>query len=549
MELSTVPWVDCRGVMARAKAWGIVVAAAAGGCGDAGVLQLDSSAGGSTAPGPTSSVGDSGVGGVDSETDTHIGTETNTDTSGESDSGDPEGCWPESPAEAVFHVSVDGVDAAAGGTVGAPWATLAFAVAQVPDGAVIEVGPGEYVGANDLVGRFEAGIVVRAQPRYLARLRNDTTVVTFADTRGVTLEGFDIAHTPPVAGPYLVHIMDGVGEPGGVDTTTRIVLRDNIIHDSFNNDLLKVDSGTSEVDVVGNVFYNQGGADEHVDINAAQDVLLTRNIFFNDFAASGRANESTTSSFVLAKDADGSADGVSGASDVTIDGNIFMSWQGTTSSNFVQLAERGNPVYGARNIVVQNNLMLGNGPDGMRAPFGVKGAADVLFRSNTVVGDFVANAFAFRLNVEGDSPPNDGIALYNNIWSAPGGTMGDLTDTELGQPLQNFVLDTNVYWNGGAPIPVDDTDTVNVSTDANAIVGDPVLPGTAFVNPVWDPEAMAFGGGASSICDAFDGLVAGHGTPGDGGVGVGTGLATQMPARDILGRDRTGNDVGAVAVP
>ena len=40
--------------------------------------------------------------------------------------------------------------------------------------------------------------------------------------------------------------------------------------------------------MVNNVFYNQSGSDEHIDINSVTDVLVQDNVFFNDFAGSGR---------------------------------------------------------------------------------------------------------------------------------------------------------------------------------------------------------------------------------------------------------------------
>ena len=345
-----------------------------------------------------------------------------------------------------------------------------------------------------------------------------------------------------------MHVLDGIGEPGGAEFTTRVVLRDNIIHDSYNNDLLKIDSGTAAIDVQGNVFYNQGGPDEHIDINAASDILLAGNIFFNDFEGSGRENSRQTSSFVIVKDADGAADGISGASGIDVSNNIFLSWQGAAGSNFLLLSERGNPIYGASNVSIENNLMLGNGADPMRSPFGVKGARDVVFRANTVVGDFPGNAFAFRLNVEGDSPPNDGIEFYNNIWSDPTASMDDLTDTELASPLENFVINTNGYWNGGQPIPNDATDAVNVDADPGAVVSDPALPVLEVTNPMWDPAMMRFGGGAETICDAFEALVETHGRPGASSSAAGAGFAAQLPAVDILGRPRTSTDLGAVAL-
>lgn len=516
----------------------IVWAAGLASCSNAGVLQLDT-----------------GVEATESEPGSTDDASGSTGEGAGPDLGSSEpgvqgsGCWPEPSSTSVFFVRVDGDDASGDGSEAAPWGTITHAVASVPDGARVEVGPGEYRGGETLVGNFSQGIVVGAIPAYQARLRHSATVVTMAQTKGVTLEGFDIAHDGDGAEPFVVHVRDELGDVGGDDFPTRIVFRDNIIHDSFNNDLLRIDSGVRGVTVEGNVFFNQGATDEQLDINAATDVLVQRNIFFNDFAASGRASLQDTASFVIIKDVNGADDDVQGASDVDIDGNIFMSWQGNPSMNFVLLAENGNPIYEARAVRVQNNLMLGDGGDVMRAPFGAKGATDVVVRNNTVVGDIPASAFAFRLNVEGDSPPNDGISFFNNIWSSPSGTIDDLTDTEFASPLENFVLDTNAYWNGGDPIPVDEFDAINADSDANAVFGDPGIELAVLQNPVWDGEASVFGGGESTICDAFDRLVARHATPAANGAGVDAARADQLPERDILGRVRTRSDLGAVERP
>jgi len=510
-------------------------------CSNAGVLQLDSGERGAgtgtgSAGSATEATSDTGTGPVGSGDETGTG------------GGGPTSECGEAPGMGTVHyVFPNGDDDAGDGSARAPWATIGYAVTQVADGALIEVAPGEYDGAIVLDGQFDEGIVVRAAMPYRAHLRHSGTVVTVATAKGITLEGFDITHDGASSEPFVVHIYDGIGPLGGDDFPTCITVRDNIIHDSYNDDLLRVSTATSAITVEGNMFYNQGAGSEQVDVNAASDVTIRGNVFFNDFEGSGRTNEQDTTSFVVVKDADGSADGIEGASGVTIDGNVFLSWQGTNATGYVLLAEDDTSFHEARDVLVQNNLMVMNGSDVMRAPFGSKSAADVVFRSNTVVGDAMASAFAFRLNVEGDSPPNEGIEFYNNVWSSPGAAMTDLTDTEVTSPLEDFVIDTNLYFNGGQAIPVDGTDVVNVDADLNAVLGDPQIAETAVNNPLWDAESNTFGGGAERISEVLAGLVARHGTPSEGGAGVGVALAAQLPEYDILGRVRAGTDLGALA--
>ncbi len=536
VKLGIQSWAMRQGWIRRTRAVGILAALV--GCSNPGVLQLGE---GGDASGLQSSTSQTSGG----ETDAGL---TTMGSTGMEPPVPGARCW-SVPAEApVFVVAEGGADETGQGTPMSPWGTLSYAVTQVPDGSVINVGPGEYMGAQELVGEFDLGITVRAVPAYQARLRHSGPVVTLARAQGITLEGFDIAHAGEGAERFVVHVRDDFGAVGGDTFSTRIVLRDNIIHDSFNDDLLRIDSGTAGITVEGNVFYNQGVNNEHVDVNAASDVVVRGNIFFNDFAASGRVNTRDTGSFVAIKDANGADDEVAGASSIDIDGNIFMGWQGTVATNFVQVAENGYAFYEARDVLVQNNLMLGDGGDEMRAPFGCKGAMNVVVRNNTVVGNIPASAFAFRLNVEGQSPPNDGISFFNNVWSAPDGTMTDLTDTEVSSPLENFTLATNVYWNGDQPIPHDGADAINLDVDTNAIVADPRIASLPMTNPVWDPDGEQFGGGATTLCEAFEDLVTRHGVPAPDGAAAGSALASELPTRDILGRNRLTADVGAVAI-
>ena len=156
-------------------------------------------------------------------------------------------------------------------------------------------------------------------------------------------------------------------------------------------------------------------------------------------------------------------------------------------------------------MLVENNLMLGNSRNVMRSPFGVKGGKEITFRNNTVNGDLPSKAFAMRLNTEGDNPPNEDIHFYNNIWSDPAGTMGaenpsssnDFSDTPPGE-TRSFVLDTNLYWNGGQPVPRDGGELINYTDDANALVADPLLVApSGIVLPRWDPAFGKFGDGST----------------------------------------------------
>lgn len=459
------------------------------------------------------------------------------------------------PAQAqppTLWVATDGSDLTGDGSEADPWATLTHAVDHAPDGALVLVRPGTYTGRVRLRQSFAGGITVRSEVPYQARLRNDDRVVIAYEAQGISLEGFDIAHSGAGSSALVIHIQDLIDGP---DFTRRITLRNNVIHDSFNNDLLKINFGAGEIQVLGNLFYNQSGSDEHIDINSVSDVLVEGNVFFNDFEGSGRSNGNDTSSFIVIKDSDGTDGRLTGSEHIAVRRNVFLHWQGSTGSNFVLIGEDGNPFFEARDVLVENNLMLGDSPEVMRAAFGVKGGKDVTFRHNTVVGDLPSLAYAFRLNTEGANPPNENIVLRGNVWSDPTGTMGaenpsrpdDFSDTPPGETA-SFVLQRNLYWNGPEPVPVDGGETINVTDDPEALEADPELPPvTGVVLPRWLPGSSLFADASVSIAEAFERLATSYGTPAPFAPGVNAGDPVHAPADDLLGNPRDNRpDLGAV---
>ena len=455
----------------------------------------------------------------------------------------------------TFYVATDGSDATGSGSTSAPWATVSHALLNVSDGSLVLVRPGTYFGRTRLRGTFATGVTVRSEIPYRAMLRNNAAVVTCFTGKGISLEGFDIAHDGPGAGGLVIQIQDLIGPAGGTDFVSRITIKNNVLHDSYNNDILKINNGAGQITVEGNVFYNQSGSDEHIDINSVTDVDVQDNIFFNDFAGSGRTNSNNTSSFIVIKDSNGGSDSNLGSLRINVRRNVFLNWEGSTGSNFLLIGEDGNSFFEAQMVTAENNLFLGNSANVMRSAFGVKGGKDITFRNNTVVGDLPALAYAMRLNREGSNPANENIRFFNNIWSDPSGTMGagnggtnDFSDTPTSDTL-SFSLERNIYYNGAQAIPSDGSELINFTNDVNRIVADPQLPNlTNVILPRWIPASNSFAGGATTIREAFEALVNSYAVVSATSPAIDTANASELPGEDILGQSRPqgpGGDIGA----
>ena len=437
------------------------------------------------------------------------------------------------------------------GTFVQPWATLEYAATKVPDnGCTVWLKDGEYLGENKLRERYTIPTTFKAQNPYKAVMINDGMVINISGGQNMVFDGFEFRHSGPGASALVVK-----ADRAGDQWAEYITFRNNIFHDSYNNDLLKVHNGSRFITIEGNVFYNQQGPDQHIDVNSVTDVTIQDNIFFNDFAGSGRTNERNTKHFIVIKDSNGESDGLLGGKRVTVRRNIFLNWEGGKGETLIQVGNDGEPYYEADTVRIENNLFIGNSSNLTGAVLGVSGVRNVWFVNNTVAGDLPSGAYAFRVDQKGSNPQNQNIYFYNNIWSDPTGTMGaDLSKEgnifSRGEPseVSNLILDNNLYGNGPKLVPPGEVASP-LQDDARRVVANPLLNThqEEIVLPRWN--GSAFLSGNLSIRQEFVRLVELYGKIPVYSPAIGRADPALMPPDDILSHPRSASpDLGAYEV-
>jgi hypothetical protein len=410
------------------------------------------------------------------------------------------------------------------GSQSQPWATILHAAAAIPDhGCTVWFEDGVYQANSELDRHLSEQATFRAVHPYQAILEGDGYVLNLGGSSHMTFRGLQIMHTGAGATGIVVYV--------GGSETHHIEFRDDILHDSYGDDVLKILDGANNVTVRDTLVYNQGNNEQLVDVNSAKNVVIEDSIFFNDFQASGRPDTKTTKAFIVAKDSNGKSDGVLGSAHVSIKRNVFLNWEGGLEE-IVAVGNDGKPYYEAKNVNIVNNLMIGNGSDRLWAAFGVSGAKDVSFVNNTVVGNLPADSFAFNVGTKGKNPKNKNIGFWNNIWCDPTGTMHRFSD---GKPRRtiHLALDHNLYWNGRKPVPRGDL--ISPKDDRHRVVHNPRLNRhqANITLPYW--TGSSFPSGNSSISQEFVRLVRAYGRIPHGSPAAGRALASKAPDRDILG--------------
>lgn len=443
---------------------------------------------------------------------------------------------PEAATGCGVWVAIDGDDEGAG-TSNEPWATIQHAIDAVPiDGCLVTVGPGVHSGRVHITRRFTSRLTLKSAVDYRAVLEHSSTVVDLDGARNVVIEGFEIKHSGPSAKGFLVSVDRGENNVWSQSVT----LRNNILHDSYDNDLVKIHAGVRYAVVEGNILFNQGESEQHIDVNSVTDVVIQDNIFFNDFDRSQRSF-GMTKHFIVIKDSGRADDGLVGSRNITVRRNVFMNWEGGREA-LVRVGNDGKPYFEAREVQIESNLFLANSGLMFDTPVGVSGAQNVTFVNNTVVGDLAVGAYGFRAQAKGSNPKNESVTFANNIWSDPSGTMSRFNSGEMVDNI-DLEVDNNLFWNGGEPIP--GGQFLDPAEDRRRKVADPGLsPNGGADVPTWNGSSFASGSG--SIRQEFLRLVRDYATVGSDSAAVDAANESCAAATDITGRQRGPRpDIGA----
>jgi hypothetical protein len=402
-------------------------------------------------------------------------------------------------ASAVYYVAAGGGDKAGNGGAANPFKTVKFALetlfaANPAGGCQITVKDGDYDACGYINSiRFENPILIKAERQYKVRVKGSShRTMYMTNSKNIIISGFEfVGNANDKTLAYLMQI----------ELSENIVLENNIIHDSYNNDLLKLNERCDGCEIRNNIFYNQntGGGDEHIDANGVYNTTIEGNIFFNDYEASGRTASNAGFYFILFKSSS-STDITTASRTAVVRKNVFLNWWGAADASYIGLGEDGKSFYEMRDIEISDNLFInndttaaGNFRNRMAGLLTVKNAKNVVFKNNISNG-FVqhsANAdnaaggfgYAVRLSKEGTNPePLDNVQIINNSFADYSGRMGMIA-AGTSAMITNVTADGNNYFNNGKEfLNVQGADLAlriaydpRISSDRHAYFGDPKL--------------------------------------------------------------------------
>lgn len=438
-----------------------------------------------------------------------------------------------------FYLATTGNDHTNCGSITDPCATIDYMIPRVPDnGSTIIVRDGTYTGIFKVSNRkFTNWLTIRAEHRYQALIRNSGNFALAIFNAGhVILQGFDVARTDPGStDPLLAHIFQA---------SDHIILIDNMLHDSQNNDVMKINEGSTPILLTRNLFWNQfSGAGQLIDANGTHDTFMVNNMYFENYTGALPAD---SNHFVIVKDSDLTQNSRRN----WVIGEVMLNWEQRNGSAFVGAGEDGLAWYETQDMHIQNCLMIRNSIYTQRSATNFKGVKGIAYTNNTIVGSGPTHEMAFRANDEGANPPNMDIAFNNNIWSVTAPNSQVAFDSSANTQNQNFTLFHNVAWNYGQPLPTGCgdggcTNIVEFSSDPAGIITDPGFASQAGIQlPIWN--GTSFPSGETDIWSEAKRIALAYGTPTNATI-YGTADKDTAPYEDLLFRPRGSSpDPGAI---
>jgi hypothetical protein len=450
----------------------------------------------------------------------------------------------------TYYLSHVGNDASGNGSRQNPWKTIRTATDNLPDdGSTIVLLNGTYEGTQSIGRQFSKTCTIRSESPYRAVLQGTTDqnrVLYCYKATHVKIEGLEIRGSGGAQGEYLIHI--------STPDAHHFVFENCIIHDSYNNDIVKINNASHHVSFRDCLVFNpqDRSGNQLFDINTVTDVELEGCIFMNDYAGSGRQSEHHGQGLVVVKNSGSMPDFTRR---ITLRRNIFLNYDGAPDQAFLMLGEDGQPFYEAQDVMIENNLFIHNSSIQNWGTLLYKGGIkNITFRANTVTGHPAVkwsgseSALCERIN---KNPPIGNLAFHNNIWSDPTGRMPRFSTSRQKQFASDakVMLENNLYWNAGKGIPSDPADVIAPDHDPKKIVANPRFDDLSeeVTLPRWNPQKECFASGRNSIRQEFERLVRRYAALVPGSAALGAADPANMPADDILGNPRKHSpDIGCL---
>ena len=360
------------------------------------------------------------------------------------------------------YVSTDGNDAAATGSIDAPYGSINAALAAVnPGGAVILCGGVYREGVNVRVRKPDITIKSRQGEWAVIDLteydpghNEDSGVYFDVDSSGGRLQGVEV-----MGGFYAVCMETrwDWGDPANRAGASNIVIQDCILHDS-RYDVIKVKPNCDNIIIRSNEIYNSGRAFDGNPRNGEDNAEGIDNVNGDKMTVQNNYIHDIVSNAIYAK---------GGAADVLIENNRIETAYGAgimvgfdTSPEYFDLSV--NPDY-YENIrgIVRGNLIIGTGWEGV----GLYGSKDAQIYNNTLInvanGGLYHSAIYFGLTYQdwetyAGRPANINPDIHHNIVCQPASIVRPMIEIRYSDDFGGMsaldgepAIDNNCYFIAG----------------------------------------------------------------------------------------------------